>query len=161
MIPVKEIVAPTDFSDASKEGLRAAVDLAKHFSASIHLVHVVAPIPEFMGAHAPTGFHIPSVLKELEEGARSSLKELIDKELPGDITIDSKVFTGDPATEIVTLAADVGADLIVMATHGTTGFKRLVTGSVTEKVIRYSKVPVLSVRGSEDEEDTGRERSSK
>jgi nucleotide-binding universal stress UspA family protein len=41
-----------------------------------------------------------------------------------------------------------------MATHGTTGFKRLVTGSVTEKVIRYSKVPVLSVRGSEDEEDT-------
>jgi nucleotide-binding universal stress UspA family protein len=101
------------------------------------------------------------VLKELEEGARSSLKELIDEELPGDITIDSKVFTGDPATEIVTLAADVGADLIVMATHGTTGFKRLVTGSVTEKVIRYSKVPVLSVRGSEDEEDTGRERSSK
>lgn len=155
MIPLKAIVAPTDFSDASKVGLRAAVDLAKHFSASVQLVHVLTPIPEFMVGHAPTGFHIPSVMKELKEGARSSLKELIDKELPGKIAIDSKVFTGDPATEIVNLAADVGADLIVMATHGTTGFKRLVTGSVTEKVIRYSKAPVLSVRSSEaDEEET-------
>jgi nucleotide-binding universal stress UspA family protein len=156
MIPLKAIVAPTDFSDASKEGVRAAVAIAKHFSATIHLVHVVTPIPEFMGAHAPTGFHIPSVLKELEDGARSSLQELIDEELPGELDVDSKVFTGDPATEIVNLAGEAGADLIVMATHGATGWKRLVTGSVTEKVIRYSKVPVLSVRGSEggDEENT-------
>lgn len=155
MIPIKKIIAPTDFSDASREGLQAAMDLANHFSAEVHLVHVVAPIPEFMGVHAPTGFHIPSVQKELVEGARSSLAELIEKELPHDINIDSKVITGNPATEIVKRASEISADLIVMATHGTTGWTRLVTGSVTEKVIRYADVPVLSVRGNPTGEDAG------
>lgn len=147
MLPIKRIIAPTDFSEASKIGLRAAVEFASHFSAELHLVHIVTPIPEFYGAHAPTGYHIPSVLKELQEGARSSLQELVDHELPDGIESDQYITTGDPATEIVRRSDEIGADTIVMATHGVTGWKRLVAGSVTEKVIRISEVPVLSVRG--------------
>ena len=82
MLPISRIIAPTDFSDASKIGLQAAVELASHFSAELHLVHIVTPIPEFYGAHAPTGYHIPSVLKELQEGARGSMQELVDQEVP-------------------------------------------------------------------------------
>jgi nucleotide-binding universal stress UspA family protein len=147
MLPISKIIAPTDFSDASKIGLQTAVELASHFSAELHLVHIVTPIPEFYGAHAPTGYHIPSVLKELQEGARSSLRELVDQELPDGIESDQYVTAGDPATGIVHRSDEIGADIIVMATHGVTGWKRLVTGSVTEKVIRTSEVPVLSVSG--------------
>lgn len=152
MLPIKKIIAPTDFSEASQVGLQAAAELGNHFSAELHLVHVVAPIPEYMGAHAPTGFHIPNVLKELQAGARKSLQEILGQEMLEGIETDSCVATGEPATEITRLANEIGADVIVMATHGVSGWKRLVTGSVTEKVIRHADVAVLSVCGNDPDE---------
>ena len=75
MLPLKKIVCPTDFSEPAHEGLKIARELATQFSSEILLVHVVTPLPAMHGGAAPTGFHIPAVLKELEGSAKSSLEE--------------------------------------------------------------------------------------
>jgi nucleotide-binding universal stress UspA family protein len=149
MLPIKSIVAPTDFSEEAKNGLRAATDLAKHFSATLHLLHVVNPVPIIPGAAAPTGFHITSVMNELLQMARSSMDDLIEKDLPAGVTVNRQILSGDPALEIVRFSEGNDADMIVMATHGQSGWRRFVSGSVTEKVVRHASLPVLTVRNRE------------
>ncbi|MFO7559333.1 MAG: universal stress protein [Desulfobacterales bacterium] len=67
MLPINKIICPTDFSDPSYEGLKTAAELAGNFGAELILVHVVMPMPSIIGAGAPTGFHIPSVLEKMEK----------------------------------------------------------------------------------------------
>jgi nucleotide-binding universal stress UspA family protein len=151
MIPLNRILATTDFSAESRKGIRTAFELAMHFGAALHLVHVVSPMPMIPGATAPTGFHVPSVLKELQDMARMSLENLVKEEsLPG-VEAELKTLTGDPAIEIVRFADDIEADIIVMASHGQTGWKRFMSGSVTEKVVRYAATPVLAINGPGDD----------
>ena len=146
MLPLKKIVVPTDFSSESINGVRAAMELAEHFSARLHLVHVVTPMPAIPGATAPTGFHLPSVLKEMKEIAGNSLEGLIKKELPSGMDVEPQILIGDPAMEIVRFSDETEADIIVMATHGQTGWRRFVSGSVTEKVILQASLPVLAIQ---------------
>lgn len=146
MLPLKKIVAPTDFSSESKSGVRAAAEIAEHFSACLHLVYVVSPLPPIPGSTAPVGFHLPGVLKELQGMAETSLEDLVEKELPPDMDLEQHILIGDPAMEIVKFSDEIEADIIVMATFGQTGWRRLVSGSVTEKVIRHASIPVLAFR---------------
>jgi nucleotide-binding universal stress UspA family protein len=86
------------------------------------------------------------------------LKEFIARNINPDKRVEPVVRTGDPATEIANFATEQHADLIVMATHGWTGFKHLVLGSVAETVVRRSIVPVLTVKPPIDEEPVLRNR---
>jgi nucleotide-binding universal stress UspA family protein len=138
----------TDFSEAAEQGIKAADELARHFGADLYLVHVVAPLPTIPGASAPTGFHIPSVLKEIKDAALKSLEQLIKREISMKVRIEPVVLAGDPATEIARKAEELATDLIVIATHGQSGWKKLVSGSVTEKVVRIAPCPVLAVHKS-------------
>lgn len=146
MLPLKKIVCPTDFSEPAAEGLKVARELATQFSAEMLLVHVVAPLPAMHGGVAPTGFHIPAVLEELEAAAKKSLAEIRREELPAEIQARTFVILGRPAHEIVALAEQQKADIIVMATHGESGWQRFVFGSVAEKVVRHADCPVLTIR---------------
>jgi nucleotide-binding universal stress UspA family protein len=146
MLPLKKIVCPTDFSEPADEGLKIAGELATEFFAEILLVNVVAPLPTVHGGAAPTGYHIPAVLEEMEQAAKNSLEEIRREKLPADIKAKTFVIHGRPAHEIAALAEQEKADIIVMATHGESGWQRLVFGSVAEKVVRYAECPVLTIR---------------
>jgi nucleotide-binding universal stress UspA family protein len=145
MLPLEKIICSTDFSDSSFEGLKAANELAANFGAKVILLHAIAPMPTIAGAGAPTGFHIPPVLKEMEGKAAEELERLKAEKLEGGIDARTMVIYGKPADEIVRIAEEEKADLIVIATHGQSGWKRFISGSVTERVVRMASCPVLVV----------------
>jgi nucleotide-binding universal stress UspA family protein len=153
MLPLKKILWPTDFSEPAEQGLKIGLELATQFSAEMILVHVVAPMPTMHGTAAPTGFHIPSVLEELQESARMSLEEIRQTKIPAEIKSTTCVVNGKPAREIVRLAAQEKVDIIVIPTQGESGWQRFVFGSVAEKVVRLADCPVLTIHApAEDEE---------
>lgn len=153
MLPLKKIIWPTDFSNPAYEGLTIAVELAVQFSAEMLLVHVVAPLPTIEGGLAPTGYHIPTLLREIENSAQKSLDEIRRERIPADIRVRTLVIPGRPAHEIVKLAEDEKADIIVMPTHGESGWHRFVFGSVAEKVVRHAECPVLTIRSPHQDKD--------
>jgi nucleotide-binding universal stress UspA family protein len=146
-------VCPTDFSEPAAEGLKIAKELAIQFSAEMLLVHVVTPLPAMHGAAAPTGFHIPAVLEELEGSAKNSLDDIRREKLPAEMQVRIFVIHGKPAHEIVSLAAQEKADIIVIATQGESGWQRFVFGSVAERVVRHADCPVLTIRASSPQEE--------
>ena len=153
MLPLRKILWPTDFSEPAYEGLRIATELAIQFSSEILLVHVVAPMPTMAGASAPTGFHLPTVLEELQESAQKSLEDIRQAKIPAEVQARTFVVHGKPANEIVRLAAQEKADIIVIPTHGESGWQRFVFGSVAEKVVRLAGCPVLTIRAPEEDKE--------
>ncbi len=145
MLPFSRILSPTDFSAASLEALDRAVELATSFQAELLVAHVVEPIP----AVTPDfgyGFDVTTFESGVYSGNEERLREVIASRVPTEVRSRSLLSYGEPANEIVKIAADEGADLIVIATHGLTGWRHLVFGSVAEKVVRLANCPVLSLR---------------
>jgi universal stress protein A len=145
MSDVDKIICPTDFSDPSYEGLKKAIEIAEHFTAEIILVHIISPIPNIMGAGSPTGFHLPVVLEEMEKQATQKIEADAASQIPDHIRSKTIVKTGRPADQIVQTALEKKAQIIVMATHGQSGWQRFVSGSVTERVVRMATCPVFVV----------------
>jgi nucleotide-binding universal stress UspA family protein len=144
MLPLKKIVSPTDFSPASQNGLDAAIELAKHFGAEIVLVNVLPVLPA-----APSDpnfvFEVPEYERALHVDAERRLAELAGELTAKGIIVRTEVGHGDAGAEIVRVAKDEAADVIVIATHGSTGWRHVMFGSVAEKVVRLAHRPVLSV----------------
>jgi nucleotide-binding universal stress UspA family protein len=149
MLPIKKIISPTDFSDLSDMGLKAAIELAEHFSAELLVVHVVAPLSAAATSAAPAAHYLPEVMESIRHNAESSLRDKMEKMVPATLRSKSILLEGSPADEIGEYAKEVGADLIVIATHGQSGWRRFMFGSVTEKVMRLSKSPVLIIGSQE------------
>ena len=146
MLPIKKICCPTDFSEPSQEALKVACEMAAHFAAELILVHVVTPIPVIPIHDDPTSFNLPLYEKEMEESAAKALKKMQQEKVSEGIRSRTMVLQGDAATQIVNLADEENMDMIIIATHGFTGWRKFMFGSVTEKVIRYANCPVLSIR---------------
>ena len=153
MLPFEKILWPTDFSEASYQALITANELAVHFSAELILMHAIPPVPLMPGYDAPVGIDSVSYLKEMEATAKDSLNRLDQERVSGEVTLSKLVVHGNPADEIVRTADEVNADLIVIATHGLTGWRRFIFGSVAEKVIRMALCPVLSIQIKPEEGD--------
>lgn len=151
MLPFKKILCPTDFSEPSYEALRLANQLALSFSAKLCLVHVVAPVPVLQAPAAPSTFNIPAYQQELVESSERSLQKLVKESVAEELEARPIVAYGDEASEIVRIAGEEEVDLIVIATHGHTGFRHLIFGSVAEKVVRLAPCPVLTIRASSDQ----------
>lgn len=153
MFPVKKILCPTDFSEPSNEGLRVANQLANHFSAEVILVHVVSPIqvyPSSPGGVA--GLEISTYLEEMTMVSQKSLEEMAKNKISSNLKVKTVVLQGNPADEIVNLAESEKVDMIVTATHGWTGWRRFIFGSVAEKVVRSASCPVLTAPAPQDED---------
>ena len=146
MLPVKKILCPTDFSEPSIEALKVANELAQHFSAELLIVHVINPIPIVSTPTGPMSFNVSLYQKELEDSAKKSLQGIINKMVAKGLKVVPVVAYGIAADEIVRIAEEQNIDLIVIATHGRTGFRHLISGSVTEKVVRIASHPVLTIR---------------
>ncbi len=135
----KKILCPVDFDEKSVEGLNEARDLAGERDATIYLLHVVPFIA--------TGEASVAIDYGMMEGdAKAKLEDLAYKHLEGKVKYEILSKIGDPAHTILSEIERIGADSVVMATHGRTGVKRFFLGSVAERVVRESPCPVLTVR---------------
>lgn len=150
MLPFKKILAPTDFSESSFEGLKAANELARHFSAEVRLIHVVSPV--LIVPAAPATFNVPVYQREAVESAKKGLNDLVKNKFSPGLTVIPLVMEGNPAEHIVKAAEESGADLIVIATHGQSGWRRFIFGSVAERVVRLAPCGVLTVPPPHGEE---------
>jgi universal stress protein A len=142
MLPVKRIVCPTDFSELSLQALRKAVDLAAHFGADIYLLNVISS-SEFV---ADPEVILPNAEEEYRKAIEEKLSDIATRFASKGLHITTVVELGDPADQIVRFARDKQADLIVIATHGATGWRHIAFGSVAEKVVRFASCPVLTIR---------------
>ena len=155
MLPFKKILCPTDFSQPSYESLKVAEEMALHFSSELYLIHVLAPIPVITAATTPmsagaptTSFDVVLYEKELKSSAEKKLEEVTDQRFSKELKTQSFLAYGKAADEIVRIAEKEKLDLIVISTHGETGFRHLIFGSVAEKVVRHAQCPVLTIRAS-------------
>jgi nucleotide-binding universal stress UspA family protein len=135
----KKILCPVSFDANSIAALDVAVDLAEG-GATIYLLHVVSatPIPATPVPLEP--------FPQTEHDARLKLEEIARSHLQGKVKYQIVTRSGDPARVVVDVLEEVGADSIVMATHGRTGVSHFFLGSVAERVVRESPQPVLTVR---------------
>ena len=150
MLPLKKLLCPTDFSEPSREALKVAVEFALHFGAQLSLVNVVPMLPVL--ARDPNyAFKVPEYEQMLNADAEERLNELIGEVTTPLTNIRTILGHGDAASEIVRIAEKESVDMIVIATHGMTGWRRVVFGSVAERVVRLAKCPVLTNRVSQAE----------
>jgi nucleotide-binding universal stress UspA family protein len=144
---IKHILVPTDFSEASQAALEMAASMARRFGARLTLFHAHA-VPSYL---YPDGMMpVPAtVLNELERSIVAELNRLAQSLAAGGMTVEIRHTLGGAAAEICRAADEIGADLIIMGTHGRTGLRHMVLGSVAEKVVRKAAQPVLTVRSRE------------
>jgi len=135
-------------TEAACRALKAAEELAGAFCAELLLLHVVpptpVPVPPIEGSWAPP-FDVVAYEEQLRGGYQRSLERLRKERLSSKVKVRMRVVTGDPATEIVSMAKEEKADLVVLPTHGRTGLSHIFFGSVAEKVVRHAECPVLTL----------------
>ncbi|MBW1806964.1 MAG: universal stress protein [Deltaproteobacteria bacterium] len=148
MFPIRCILCPTDFSKPSHEAIKAANELARQFSAELILFHVLDPIPKLPPYGGVFGVDLEAILSKADAAARNSLEKLAEKKISTAVPTRIVTATGVPADEIEKFAAAEPVDMIVIATHGHTGWRHLVFGSVAEKVVRHAGCPVVTIRDS-------------
>ena len=133
------ILVPTDFGEASRDALSHAVAIGQKFESKLTLLHVYAlPVSDY-------GDVVQWPVAELERQADQALAEglaALRRDYP---KADGLVGCGETWRQILDVAAERGCDLIVMGTHGRRGLSRVLLGSVAEKVVRLSPIPVLTV----------------
>jgi nucleotide-binding universal stress UspA family protein len=145
MLPPKLIMSPIDFSEHSDGALQTAAALASCYGSELCLVHVVPAIPKLPSAS--TFFHEREYEDELHRQAQIRLDEIVQAIAKRGLKVKAVVGTAnDISTELLRIAEDNGVDLIVIATHGMTGWHKLAFGSVAEKVVRLATCPVLVLR---------------
>jgi nucleotide-binding universal stress UspA family protein len=141
------ILVPTDGSDPSERATERAVDLASRYDAAIHALYVIEA-----EALAPD-LNTAALYDELESMGQRAIDDVIERaQAAGIETVESAIASGSPSRAILEYVDDYAVDLVVMGTHGRTGLDRYLIGSVAEKVVRTSPVPVLTVPGSDSEE---------
>jgi universal stress protein A len=152
MLPFKRILWPTDFSDPSYAALTAAIELATQFQSELYLVHVAAGVPrpswalQFYSDPEVYELEIHDYEVALGDATRRKLNELVERLVPKNLVTRPIVSAGDAANEIARIADEERVDLIAIATHGLSGWRHLIHGSVTEKVLRIARCPVLTIR---------------
>ncbi len=145
MLPFKKVLCPTDFSAPSCEAVSAASEVARMFSAPLVLVNVVQPLPAAATAAAGYPIDIEALEIALVEHAEQRLHEFVRLHVGKGVSTTVRAARGSVATKILEVASDEEADLIVISTHGETGLRHVLLGSVAEKVVRMAACPVLTV----------------
>jgi nucleotide-binding universal stress UspA family protein len=140
LLDVQRVVVPVDFSDESKEAVARAMELAGADPQRVYLIHVLAEMspadPGVTWGEISDDNRMRHVIQAMaEQGLHEDARQM-----------HLHVEFGDAGFRIAHFAEDIEADLIVISSHGRTGFQRLLIGSVAERVIRYAHCPVLVLR---------------
>ena len=144
MIAINRILCPVDLSDCSRHGFDHAAAIARWYGASITILHVFETVP--VAAYAPGAGSPGAVLTPPERaGVLVDLERMAAAETRDGLSITIRRAEGHAHAEILSASMEMNPDLLVIGTHGRSGFQRLILGSVTEKVLRRAPCPVLSV----------------
>lgn len=141
MVELKRVLFSTDFTEASRVALPIVAAIARHYGSEVFAAHVWTPGPHPMVASEV----IAALDRKTENDARSELEKLLQSQVLEGIKTELLVRRGLPAEEIRRLADRYNISLAVMSTHGRTGFKHRVLGSVAEEAVRTLRCPVLTV----------------
>lgn len=139
----KRLLVPVDFSHPSFLALRHAIDLAENFGGATLRILYVVPADNGWLNIGREEFH--ELDKSLQKQAGEELRALAQTHVPPTVHVDLEVRIGRPAEEIVAAANEASCDLIVLSTHGRTGFERYLIGSVAERVMRLAPCPVYLI----------------
>jgi nucleotide-binding universal stress UspA family protein len=146
MIEIKQILCPVDFSDISRRALEHAVVLARWYGSTITVFHAYhVPIPPVIFGGYPVPVMAGPAASDVRSKVSAALAHFIEPVGTSGVTVCLDVQTREPVAGILAAARSQPADLIVMGTHGHSGFDRFVLGSVTEKVLRKAPCPVLTI----------------
>ena len=152
IVPISDhlnrILVPVDFSDHSRAALQYAKELAASFGAGLDVVHV---IQEYMHpAFSTAGIvSIYDVKPDIESKATEALSAFYQATEGPDVQADFTALYGNPAKEIIERLTSNKADMLVLTTHGLTGIKRTLLGSVAEKLVREAPCPVITIKSTE------------
>ena len=144
MLEWRRILLATDFSACSEKATEVAIDLALKVGAELTVMHVFE-IPAYVGMG--TTFSPVDILTPIRDAELASLAKALAHVRQRVPNAQSRFEDGNPTDRIVAAAADLPADLLVVGTHGRRGASHLLLGSVAERVVRLSAVPVLTIRG--------------
>ncbi|NOS69117.1 MAG: universal stress protein [Verrucomicrobia bacterium] len=147
-LKLKHILVPIDFSDCSKKALEYALPFAREHKAVITLLYVAEP---GYGAGEYGGIDYARLEGSMKEEGERELAKIAEEQLHGEVSAVTLVRLGSPSREIIEAAESLPADLIVISTHGRTGLKHVLLGSVAEHVVQRAPCPVLVVRERERE----------
>jgi nucleotide-binding universal stress UspA family protein len=140
----RKILVPTDFSDCSMKGLVYAKALAKQFKSKLVLLNSLH-FQYYLASDEYARYDMPRLLQYGETSAREQMHDLVETTDWDGLEVEMSLQSGHPGQQICDRAKDSAVDLIVTSTHGTTGFKHLLLGSVAEYVVRHADCPVLVV----------------
>ncbi|WP_276299191.1 universal stress protein [Halorussus lipolyticus] len=143
----EDILLPTDGSDGTIASVTHAGELAETYDATVHVLSVVDTRNRF---ESPSSGIAPEAWTEAERERADESIQNAKTALPDDVAVESVVAEGVPQTQILDYVDEEDVDVVVMATHGRTGLDHYLIGSVTEKVVRKSPAPVLTVRIDEE-----------
>jgi len=147
---MKKILVPCDFSSKSKAAIKFAIDLAAKAKGEVTLLHVIysSPLyqPLYMDNIAGNPINVLDYIDQMKNDAKEELSKLQNSLTNDSVKIKIHTSIGDIDSAIIQKADELGSDLIVMGTTGSSGMEELLIGSVTEKIVRRAKIPVIAVR---------------
>ena len=144
MVQIKTIVCALDFSEVSPKVAAYAKNLAEVCGAKIVALYVAPSLTQYVEFHVQASY-IDDFVTGIVSGATDTMNSFVKEYFQG-VPVEGRVVSGYAAEEIVAVAEEVGADLIVLGTHGRKGLDKILFGAVAEKVIKTAKLPVLSMR---------------
>ena len=144
MSAVEAVLLPTDGSEAATAAVDHGIAIAERYDATVHVLSVI-DIGALAGASS-IGMSVPDVVEDLEETHEAAVETVANRCERAGLDARTRVEQGTPHRSIREYVDAEGIDLVTMGTHGRTGFDRFVLGSVTDRVIRTSSAPVLTVR---------------
>lgn len=145
-VALKPIVFATDFSPASEPAFRKAVEMARKEGAELIVTHVYAPAAGLSHSGVADDLVEAEIDERMRKDVEKKLEAVLEKARAEGVRVRGEVRAGHAPKELAVLAEASGAALLVLGTHGRTGFKKLVAGSVANDVIATAPCPVLTVR---------------
>jgi len=155
MQEITTVLTPIDFSDNAGKIARAAAYVAGTFKADLHYIFVVQNFEDYSGFFVPP-VTMPNLEEELFESAQKRMDDFVDEQQQvfegyGVTSVTGRVLVGDVGEEILRYSDEIGANLIVMGTHGYKGLERIMFGSVADLVVKTSCCPVLTINPYREE----------
>jgi len=145
---MKTILVPTDFSSHSEKAVEFAKKLAKLTGGKIHILHCYQIN---VGGVSPYGVTVPEEYnRQMREAAVKRVEEVAEAVAADGIQVESHITPSYPSEAVSDLASEIGADLIVMGTRGSTGLKHVLLGSVAERTLRIAPCPVVTVKDTDE-----------
>ena len=144
---VRSILLPTDFSECAAHAIPAAASLARLMGARVVCLHVIEPIVPTVG-WTPVAEPLPvtDISDHLEDSASRELPKIAARAEFAGLDVEDVIVHGEAASEIVRVAKERAVDLIIISSHGRTGWGRILFGSTAESVVRHAPCPVLVVK---------------